>query len=1635
MDDITPTSDHRISSRESLTKGFVSAIGAKDFLRLDEAEKVFLTQILEDFEPEELPDLEIEDVNRAIADFWNYGAQRTGSIQTLRRIVPLLNRAKQATPYDVIEIVQNDSPFIVETVMGELIDQGVSIRSMFHPVITVHRDFDGKRVKTGDIVKESMMLIFIERQGADKHKAILDGIDESLNDLKLAVRDFPRMQKLMAQEIEALEALRGKGRVAEAVLDENLAFLRWVDANHFVFLGAKGYTYPRSTDGAYAREEPLSQLQEGFGVLRDTTRQVLRRSSEPAILSQQLMAHIENSEPVTVAKANLKSRVHRRIYMDYIGVKRYGADGKPSGEVRFVGLFTSEAYDRPAFEVPLIRKKAEHVLHEAAALGLSGGYNEKRLKNIVETYPRDELFQMTEDDLLRIARGILHLSDRPRVRLFTRNDPFDRFISVMLYIPREIYQSQMQKQAGQILARAYGGRVSASYPYITESLLSCIHYIIGVTPGDHLDPDITTLETAIEDMTRSWQQRVFATAHDLFSVPGFAAGLPSGSVGFNISKWSPAFPAGYQERYSTEEAVIDMAYLAGLEEGSPGNLRAYASGDDANLFSFKLYTRGDHAIPLSDVLPVLDAMGLKTLEEYGYNVKSPDLGCYWVHEFIVRLPRGHAVAFADFRDEFEQTMLAIWNGKTESDGFNALALTGQSWREVALLRALCRYRVQSGLDPSPDIQQAALRENPDVVEALLHLFNLKFSPEYGTVSGGIAQREPLVDEAKAQVEALLQKVASLDHDRVLRRIYLVLGAMRRTNYFQKDVKGPNLEQPKDYISFKVASRELADLPEPKPYREIFIWAPHVEGVHLRFGPVARGGLRWSDRKEDFRTEVLGLVKAQQVKNAVIVPVGSKGGFFPKMLPRGGSPDAVRTEAIRAYKTFLSGLLDLTDNIDSRGKIVPPPQVVMWDDPDPYLVVAADKGTATFSDIANSVSADYGFWLGDAFASGGSVGYDHKAMGITAKGAWEAVKRHFRELGKNIQTEDFTVAGVGDMSGDVFGNGMLLSQKTKLVACFDHRDIFIDPNPDTAKSFAERQRMFALPRSSWQDYDKALISQGGGIFPRSLKSIPLSPEIKALLDLTADALSPFELMQAILKAPVELLYFGGIGTYIKAPSQSHLDVGDKANDAIRIDGNEVRAQVIGEGANLGLTQAGRIACADAGVHLNTDAIDNSAGVDCSDHEVNIKILLGQLMASGKLDPKNRDALLASMTDDVSRHVLKHNYDQTLCLSLQEAHSADDNSAQQAFMSGLEKRGRLDRKVEGLPANSGLEARKMQGRGLFRPELAVITAYAKIVLFDDIVAGQAPDDAGFMPVAITYFPDALHSFTDAIAKHRLHREIIATVLSNDIVNMTGPSFAARVTKAAGVDTTGFVLAFEATRQLFGIKALWAEVNGLDNRIPAAAQTALYNDLAAFVRHQTYWIARRFSQTGGDLQSRIKPYSDGVAALLALGDTAANAPTQARIAARVEALVGQGAPEDLARRITVLTEMHQSADIIDLAGKKPLDKTAELYFLTGERFGFDGLREGAGALSSADPWDRMATRRLIEDVLTEQKSVVRAMMSKMAVTETPLEIIQNWEAENAALIQPLQQMMTDMETGGWSFAKLTIVNAVLREWVAKL
>jgi glutamate dehydrogenase len=1632
MDDLTPNGLNPTpyeALKNELRMNFIEALGKDHASALSETEEAFLYQCLEDYEPEELPDLRPQDLSRLLAKSWLKADTRT-SATVIKAVTPISVGEATLSAYDVIEVIQSDAPFIVESIMGELIEQGLSVRAMFHPVIKSARDGNGKRQDGGEITTESFILVIIGRQPPEKHEAILNGIALSLNDLRAAVFDFPRMRKLLAQEIQNLATLKNhpKANIEQDVIDENLAFLRWVEANHFVLLGARGYSYPRDDSGQFAPQEPLSLSQEEFGVLRDK-RPVLRRANEPALLSRELLIHLKNSEPVTVAKGNLKSRVHRRVYMDYFSIKRFDDEGKPSGETRFVGLFTSDAYDRPAFEVPLIRKKCEHVLSEARRIGFSnGGYSEKRLKNILESYPRDELFQMTEDDLVRITRGILHISDRPRVKLFARHDPFDRFISILFYMPREAYQVTIQSKAGDILAKAYGGRVSAAYPYMTGGMLSCIHYIIGVTPGGHLEPDMSVIEDEIEDLTRGWPQKVEALA------------LEEGFGDLPILSYARALPLGFQDRFSTLEAVTDIEALVALTADIPVSVRAYKRPEDApNQFCFKVFHQSIEAIALSDILPVLERMGLRTLEEYGYCVEAEGIETYWIHEFILELPANHPFGFESFRADFEDTLMAVWSNKTEIDGFNALVLTGLNWREAALIRALCRYRAQSGLDPSQVQQQQALIINPAVVEALLELFVLKFDLSDVPIEG----RKASVEACEAKISSLLQAVASLEHDRVLRRLYVLIKAILRTNYYQTKSDGHH----KDYISFKIASRELTDLPDPKPYREIFVWSPSVEGVHLRFGPVARGGLRWSDRKDDFRTEVLGLVKAQQVKNAVIVPVGSKGGFYPKKLPTSGTPEDIKAEAISAYKTFLSGLLDLTDNLDAQGATIAPPHVVSWDGPDPYLVVAADKGTATFSDIANGLASDYGFWLDDAFASGGSVGYDHKVMGITAKGAWEAIKRHFRERGKDIQYEAFTCIGVGDMSGDVFGNGMLLSKHTHLLAAFDHRDIFIDPSPDKDISFAERERLFSLTRSSWQDYDKALISKGGGVFSRSLKSISLTPEIKAVLDITEDSLTPSELMQAILKAPAELLYFGGIGTYIKAPHQTHLEVGDKANDSIRVDATDIRAAVIGEGANLGITQAGRIALSQNGVRLNTDAIDNSAGVDCSDHEVNIKILLGRLVQSKRLGLNDRDALLASMTDEVGELVLKDNYAQSLALTLLESTAFEDNASMQAFITSLEKRGKLDRKVEGLPSNDALDARKAQSAGLCRPELAVVLAYGKIVLFDDLIATTAIDDQAFDHDLIHYFPTALHSLVEDIRHHRLHREIVATVLCNEMVNILGPSFASRLQKSAGVDTGALVLSFEAARRLFDTPSLWAEISELDNRIPAKAQTALYNELSLFLRRQVYYLARRFAGTPTALSEVIALYQKGVQTLMKLGCETMSEAESLRVNARVQRLVSLGAPNDLAFRIAALRSWTAATDMVDLSQNSGLDLVAisQTYFLAGERFGFDRLRSGAGDLYSPDPWDRMAIRRLIEDIMAEQKSVVSALLWALpsfdqAELKDPHAAIEAFAKAQSTLVAPVSHLISEMTSEansgtGWSFAKLSIVNAVLREWVSRL
>ncbi|HLZ74308.1 NAD-glutamate dehydrogenase [Phenylobacterium sp.] len=1578
------------------------------------AARSFADQSAADAAPDELPDVSPAQLAANLADFWRFGERRRGRGATIR-VTPVIGHEKRL---DRLEIIQDDAPFLVDSIMGEIADQGLSVRALFHPIVEVQRDRAGLRGSTGAPQRESMIQVILDSVGGDREGALVAGVGETLKDVRAAVEDFPAMLELMAKTLAELKLSGEKAR------PEEIDFLTWLQAEQFVFLGGRVYEYPRTKKGDYAAEEPLYQPKDGLGVLRDPSRHVLRRANEPAILLADVKDRLLSDPALTVAKSNVKSRVHRRGYMDYVGIKRYDQHGRPCGEVRFVGLFTAEAYDEPATLVPLIREKVANVL--ARAETAPGSHNEKRLRNIVENYPRDELFQMSEDELLSQALGILHLYDRPRVRLFERKDPFERFASILLFLPRDHYDSELAARAGRILASAYRGRVSASYPSFTDAPLARIHYIIGFAPRDHETPDLKALEAAIAEAARTWEDR--------FEDAVRASGRAPGDVAETLGRYREAFPAGYRDRFSPAEALADLAVIDSMAPDQQICVRAYRLPSDSKLqFRFKLYRQGPPA-PLSDVLPILDNMGLKAIAEAGFPVCRPRTPAVWVHDFEIEDPNGARLVFADLKAAFEDAVVAVWTGKTENDGFNRLVLElALPWREAALIRALARHRQQSGLDPSQRVQEEALAAHPEVARLILDLFRAKFDPAT-RVSLDTRRRD--ADALMVRIVEALQEVESLDEDRVLRRLALLVQATQRTNFYQPGADG----NPKPYISFKVASGELADLPAPKPYREIFVWGVNVEGVHLRFGPVARGGLRWSDRRDDFRTEVLGLVKAQQVKNAVIVPVGSKGGFYPKQLPKGGSRTEVQAEGINAYKTFLSGLLDITDNLSPDGKVIPPKDVVVHDGDDPYLVVAADKGTATFSDIANSMAEAYGFWLGDAFASGGSAGYDHKVMGITARGAWEAVKRHFRELGKDIQTEPFTVVGCGDMSGDVFGNGMLLSQQTRLLAAFDHRHIFFDPDPDPATSWAERARMFALPSSSWDDYNRKLISKGGGVFARTLKSIPLTPQVRAMLGVTAEAMAPTDLIHAILKAQAELLYLGGIGTYVKAEGEANADVGDKANDAVRINGKELRVKVVGEGANLGLTQAGRIEYALAGGRIDTDAIDNSAGVDTSDHEVNIKILTGMLERTGELTRKKRDTLLQSMTDDVARHVLAHNYDQTLALSLMDMDAAGELLPYALFMADLEAKGRLDRVVEGLPDGNQIAERAQAGKGLTRPEHAVLLAYGKLELKREIVASDAPDDPFFERLLEAYFPKPMRKWAEPMRRHRLRRDIIATVVANDIINRCGPSFPSRLMPAAGADAQAFTAGYEAAKAVLGIPALWDSVAALDGKAPAAGQMALFRRIAAALRGSTFWLTRRAARDKLDVDALVTAYGSAFQGLLKLMPGILSPIEQASVEARIRQLTEAGAPADKARAVAILQPMTIAGDLVDLAEASswPLANVARLYHAVGEAFGFDRVRQAAGAYAVGDNFERMALRRLIEDLLSQQADLTRTVMAFAGGPQAgddaahARDAAQSWTTLRRDKAEVARRTVDDIEASGgaWTFAKLTIANAALRE-----
>jgi glutamate dehydrogenase len=1556
-----------------------------------------------------------EDINRytpaALAALARLVQQRVAARKTGNCLVDLFNPSAEDKAYPtnecVLVAINDDMPFLFDSLTAELHAQSARVRAVFHPILRDGADATSVIVAVLDPVID-----------AARQQSITDGARAVFAQVFEAVRDWPKMMGQLKASIEGLK--NHPPSISKADLDESIAFLEWLGDNHFTFLGTRDYRFSSAGDGQLAAIEG-----SGLGVLTGNETRVLRGGADRTSLTPQIRAFLEQPEPLIITKSNERSLVHRRVHMDYVGVKTFDDKGNLAGERRFVGLFTSSAYSRRPSDTPLLRRKVEKVKAQA---GLApNSHDGKALAHILDTFPRDELFQISEEELSATALGILKLGERPKVRVFVRFDRFDRFVSVLVYVPRDRYDTQAREKIHRILADAFHGRMSAANPTLDDSVLARVHYIVGRESDERPQVTARALETRIRAAIRTWDD-AFAEALSTHY------GEDEGARLYHARE--AQFSPGYTGMFSPSEASLDLEeleHLAARKDGLALDVRAYRKADDEpSALRLKLYLLGE-VMPLSTTMPIFEHLGMKVIAEDSFTIAFKDQAgrthdCVLL-DFHMQRADGSTVALDDIKTPLEDAFRAVVSGNAESDGFNRLVIgAGLAWRDVTILRAAAKYLRQAGIQFSQDYMEQALARNPDIARMLVELFHALHDPS------GDDRREARARLVQTRIDKALHDVPSLDDDRMVRRLRNVIASVLRTNYYQTG---------RPTLAIKLDSQKVDELPAPRPLFEIFVYSPQVEGVHLRFGKVARGGIRWSDRREDFRTEVLGLVKAQQVKNAVIVPVGAKGGFFPKQLPLNATRDEAQAAGIAAYKLFIGALLDVTDNLHHDGSVVPPPDCLRYDADDPYLVVAADKGTATFSDIANGIAEDRGFWLGDAFASGGSHGYDHKKMGITAKGAWEAVKRHFREMGRDIQNEAFTCVGVGDMSGDVFGNGMLLSKVTRLLAAFDHRHIFIDPEPDPAKSWAERQRMFDLPRSSWADYDKSLISRGGGIFPRTQKEIPLSPEMKTLTGLDKDTATPNELMNALLKAKVDLLWFGGIGTYVKASSQTNADAGDRANDAIRVNGAAVRAQVIGEGANLGCTQLGRVEYAQAGGRINTDAIDNSAGVDTSDHEVNLKILFSGLLRRGDLTPEARDELLAEMTDDVAAHVLKDNYDQTLVLSVAQSRANKDLDAHGRFMRELESRGRLDRAVEFLPDDAQLRTRAQNKEGLTRPELAVLLAYAKLDLKDEMNASTLPDDPHFGGELASYFPDAAaRKFPDELKNHRLKREIVTDVLANRIVNLAGPVFVARMKEMTGASGDEVVRVSVVAEGAFGLSALKKEVDDLDGKVDAGIQISMYADIAELLRRLGLWFMANVP-ANADFASTIALYRDGIEKLKGTFEGLVSPFEKQDTLDRITELEQAGVPHAVADEIGALPLFGTAPEIAQLAYNKELsvDLVAGAYFTIGAEVGIDRLRGLSKRIIGLEHWDRLAIRRLNDDLFTAQRALTGdalALLDPARKNGTRVDgaaAAKEWVKRSQDKLARVKDFLAALEAAGdLSIAKLTLANSQIRELAAR-
>ncbi|MBB3227298.1 glutamate dehydrogenase [Luteibacter sp. Sphag1AF] len=1556
-----------------------------------------------------------------IQDLLQFAKTRTPGKASVRVFNPGVSGTRA-----VIEVVTDDMPFLVDTV-SMVAAAHAEIHAIIHPVVSVRRAASGALEALGEGTdSESFMRFEIDRIDDTELDVLKTNVELALADVREAVTDWAPMRDKMVAIAESLHQ-RAMPLSADEVREAS-EFLRWTTQDHFTFMGYREYEVA-PVDG----DEVLRAVENsGLGILRGGERSLAPRSVRSLVASE--LPQSGSTDAIILTKTNARSPIHRAGYMDYIGVLKFDANGRPVAEERFLGLFSSNAYMARPQHVPLVREKCDAVMDRS---GLKrDSYSGKSLRHILDTLPREELFQCSADELYALSSGILELQQRTRTRLFIRRDSYGRFFSCLVYVPRDRFNTAVRERIEHLLRDAFHGEHVDSAVLMGESALVRLHVVVRPRIGDRPVYDAAALEASIASIARNWFDEL---REGLVAAQGEQQGI------ILANRYGKALPAGYVDEVSPQIAAADVGALAGLAGPDAISMSFYHPPHRPEELRFKVYRSGSD-IALSEVLPQLENLGLRVLTEHMYEVKSGDTPLY-IQDFEVQ-PVGRLAFEVEqvgnlFEDAFEQ----IWRGNAENDGFNRLVLGAKlGWRQVAVLRSYCKYLLQTGVTFSQAYMEDALNRYPAIAGLLIELFNAKFDPNRESLDGAARQRAetmlatemralideetlttqpalvgnliaslalPRAEQVKAveeAINALLENVSSLDEDRILRSFIALVHATLRTSFFQE---WEGVARP--YISFKFDSHAVPDLAKPVPFREIFVYAPRVEGIHLRFGSVARGGLRWSDRREDFRTEVLGLVKAQMVKNTVIVPVGSKGGFVVKRPPLAADRDAQLAEGIACYRMFINGLLDITDNL-VEGKIVAPHSVVRHDNDDPYLVVAADKGTATFSDIANAISAEHGFWLDDAFASGGSNGYDHKGMGITAKGAWESVRRHFRALGRDCQTEDFTVVGVGDMSGDVFGNGMLLSEHILLLAAFDHRHIFLDPKPDAARSFKERQRMFALPRSSWDDYDKSLISAGGGVYPRTAKSIPVSPEVRAALGIRAEVthMPPTDLLSAILKAQVDLLWNGGIGTYVKATSETHAEVGDRANNALRVNGNELRCKVIGEGGNLGMTQKGRIEAATVGVLLNTDFIDNSAGVDTSDHEVNIKILLNDAVQRGELTFEARNRQLAEMTDEVGRLVLWDNYRQNQAITVMEHQSVRRLGSMAHFIRTLEGEGMLDRQVESLPSEAELTERKARGLGLTRPELSVLLSYDKIRLFQQLLDSDVPEDPYLSRELVRYFPLPLHEkYAEHMQRHRLKREIIATAVTNSTVNRMGATFMMRMQEDTGQGPAAIAKAYTAAREILDARGLWAEIEALDGKVAEDTQIDAILHIWSLLRHLTRWLLNR---PGGtlDIAANVERYGAEVTALREALPSALTNTGRGDFSSSQEKWEGLGCPDALAVRLARVPVLRAALDMVEVSKQSgyPIQKVAAVFYELGEALDLEWLRDQIEALPVEGAWHAQARGSLLDELNAQHRALALQVLN-VAGNRTDLSPVQAWLERDDATLKYTRAMLAEILT----------------------